>query len=62
MTVDNATVTSATLPNLQCNTNYTIWVYARGGQTEQSSVRIYLPARGKLSFVHAVNFTVVNLS
>ena len=25
-TVDSITATSATLPNLQCNTNYTIWV------------------------------------
>ena len=31
-TVDSITATSATLPNLQCNTNYTIWVHARGGQ------------------------------
>ena len=26
-TVDNTTATSATLPNLQCNTKYTIWLY-----------------------------------
>ena len=30
-TVDNTTATSATLSNLQCNTEYTIWVQARGG-------------------------------
>ena len=28
-TIDNTTATSGTLPNLQCNTEYTIWVYAR---------------------------------
>ena len=60
------TVTSATLPNLQCDTQYTIWINASGGQTKQSSdvskMVYYLPARGKLSFVHAVNFIVINLS
>ena len=47
-TVDNTTVTSATLPNLQCNTKYTIWVHARGSQINKTSVpkRVYLPARG----------------
>ena len=29
--VDNTTATSATLLNLQCNTKYTVWVYARRG-------------------------------
>ena len=47
-TVNNATVTSATLPNLQCNTNYTIFVLARSGQMNKMSVSkvFFLPARG----------------
>ena len=47
-TVDNTTATSATLPYLQCNTEYTIWVYTQGGQTGKTSVHrmVYLPARG----------------
>ena len=52
-TVDNTTATSATLSNLQCNTEYTIWVYARSGQstsTTSVSRMIYLPARGIILF------------
>ena len=47
-TVDNTLATSATLPNLQCNTEYTISVYASGGQTGARSVsrRVSLPGRG----------------
>ena len=47
-TVDNITATSATLSNLQCNTEYTIWVYARGGQidTRSDPRMVSLPARG----------------
>ena len=47
-TVDNTTATSATLSNLQCNTKYTIWVYARGGQSGRTSVHrmVSLPTRG----------------
>ena len=37
-TVSNTKATSATLPNLQCNAEYTIWVYAEGGQTGRTSV------------------------
>ena len=47
-TVDNTTATSATLPNLQCNTKYTIWVYyvqSRMGKTSASRM-VSLPARG----------------
>ena len=65
-TAGNTTATTnATLSNLQCDTQYTIWINASGGQTKQSSdvgKMAYLPARGKLSFVHAVNFIVINLS
>ena len=39
-TLSNTTATSATLSNLQCNTEYTIWVVARGGQTATTSVPI----------------------
>ena len=47
-TVDNTTATSATLSNLQCNTKYTIWVHARGGQINRTSTSrmVSLPARG----------------
>ena len=47
-TVENITATSATLPNLQCNTKYTIWVYATGGQIDKRSDprMVSLPARG----------------
>ena len=47
-TVDSATATSATLSNLQCNTQYTISVYAEGGRTGNRSVSklVSLPARG----------------
>ena len=47
-TVDNATATSATLSNLQCNTQYTISVHAQGGVLHtSSSIRVAsLPARG----------------
>ena len=47
-TVDNTTATSATLPNLQCNTKYTIWVRAKGGQINRTSTprMVSLPARG----------------
>ena len=48
-TVGNSTATtSAILPNLQCNTQYTIWVNAIGGRNSEASnsVMVYLPARG----------------
>ena len=47
-TVGNVTATSATLPNLQCNTAYTIWVHARGGSNDTWStpIIVFLPARG----------------
>ena len=52
-TVNNTTATSATLPNLQCNTDYTIWVYASGGKTGTTSVHrmVFLPARGRIAYV-----------
>ena len=41
-------MTNATLPNLQCNTEYIILIYVAGGQTERMSIprMVYLPARG----------------
>ena len=44
----NTTATSVTLPNLRCNTEYTIWVHARGGlnDTRSSFILASLPARG----------------
>ena len=37
-TVDNTTATGATLPNLLCNTEYTVWVHASGGLNNSRSV------------------------
>ena len=53
-TVNNTTATSATLPNLQCNTEYTIWVHVSGdlnnggrmSGTRSVSRMVFLPARG----------------
>ena len=47
-TVDNTTATSATLPNLQCNTKYTIWVCAKGSQINKTSTprMVSLSAKG----------------
>ena len=46
-TVDNTVATSATLPNLRCNTMYTIWVhYVQNGMSTSVSRMVYLPARG----------------
>ena len=44
-TVGNTTATSATLPNLQCNTKYTIWVFASDSLND-ASITVSLPARG----------------
>ena len=46
--VGGTTATSATLSNLQCDTKYTIWVHARGGQINRTSSprMVSLPARG----------------
>ena len=56
-TVGNTTVTSATLHNLQCNTEYTISIYVEGGQTGKRSVsrRVSLPARG--SYAYSAHFS-----
>ena len=47
-TMDNATSTSATLSNLQCNTEYTISVYASSGGINKTSASrlVSLPSRG----------------
>ena len=47
-TVGNRTATSATLPNLQCNTKYTVWVRAKGGQINRTSTlrMVSLSAKG----------------
>ena len=47
-TVDNTAATSATLPNIQCNTEYTVWVHVRGSHINRTSTpsEVYLPARG----------------
>ena len=56
-TVNNTTVTSATLPNLRCNTEYMIWVIARRGQTTNRSAgfkMFFIPARGMTIHVHRI--------
>jgi len=50
-TVGNTTATtSAILPNLQCNTNYTIRVYAESGSNKTGNMSVprmvSIPARG----------------
>ena len=65
-TVDNATATSATLSNLQCNTQYTISVYAMVGRIGiRSDTRVVsLPARGivaadrHLLLPHSIHITL----
>ena len=49
--VDSKTATSATLPNLQCDKEYTVWVYAEGSRTGRTSISrvVFLPARGILA-------------
>ena len=49
-TVNNKTSTSATLPNMLCDTEYTVWVHGRSGQINRTSASrtISLPARGIL--------------
>jgi len=51
--VDSVTSTSATLSNLQCNTQYNISVYADGGRTGKRSITrvVSLPARGTVAVV-----------
>ena len=48
--VSNTTATSATLPNLQCNTNYTVWVYAESGSNKTGNMSVprmvSIPPRG----------------
>ena len=46
--VDNTAATSATLPNLQCSTEYTVWVHVRGSRINITSTptEVYLPERG----------------
>ena len=56
-TVRSTRANSATLPNLQCNTEFTIWVYVESGSNSTSSPRmVVLPARGMyLSLEHFTN-------
>ena len=57
-TVDSTTATSATLPNLQCNTEYTIWVHVRGGQINRTNsprmVSLYTQQKQIGCFNHSV--------
>ena len=47
-TVESTTATNTTLPNLPCDTKYTMWIHAEGGQFNRTSVlrMVSLPARG----------------
>ena len=53
--VGSTTATVATLPNLQCNTKYTIWVHIRGSQFNSTSAprMVSLPTRG-MYMLHSV--------
>ena len=53
-TVNNTTATSATLPNLQCNTEYTVWIHASGDLNNSTSApeMAFLPARGMNMLQH----------
>ena len=55
-TVDSTTATSATLSNLQCNTQYIISVYARGRTIGIRSLTIVvsLPARGTCTSILSI--------
>ena len=59
-TVSNTTATSATLPNLQCNTEYTIWVYTRGGlnDTRSDSRIVSLPMRGVGTYINEIFYLI----
>ena len=60
-TVNNKTATSATLPNLQCNTKYTIWVDVASGSHMTSNMSaprvVSLAARG--TYIVYVTFYTV---
>ena len=51
--VGSTRATNATLPNLQCNKEFIINIYAEGGQINRTSASrmISLPARGMCMFV-----------
>ena len=62
-TVDNTTATSATLPNLQCNTKYTVWVYVASGSHMTGNMStprmVSLPAKGTyIMYMTFIQFTV----
>ena len=52
-----AEATSATLPNLQCNTEYMISIHASGGSNDTRSAprMVYIPARG----MHVQRYTLM---
>ena len=64
-TVDSTTATSATLPNLQCNTKYTIWVSSRSKRTVSASVLrvVSVPPRGMSLIIHisCIEFTICDV-
>ena len=60
-TVGSTTATSATLPNLQCNTKYTIRVHAAIGRvnnTRGDPGMVSLPARG-LYMLHSISSSLL---
>ena len=64
--VDNTTTTSATLPNLQCSTEYNVWVHVASGSHMTANVNasrmVALPARGMYRFYYALYLSVVLLA
>ena len=66
-TVGSTRATSATLSNLQCNTEFIIWVYVESGSNSTSNISyprmVVLPARGTyMSLEHFTNKLHVNTS
>ena len=62
-TVSNTIATSTTLPNLQCNTEYTIWIYTRSGLNDTRSTprMVSLPTRGGYIYVKREKFSVLSI-
>ena len=58
--VGSTTATSATLPNLQCDMKYTVWVHAIGrvNDTTSDPGMVSLPARG-MCMLHGISSSLL---
>ena len=61
-TVDNATATSATFSNLQCNTQYTISVYASGSGIGTRSVTTVVSLQRGIVVTSIIFVTILGIS